>query len=220
MATSFEYQDNNPDNGVTGDADWSFDDVARSGKSPDDEDARPQLEAHELTLREHLLEQIRVTVRTLRDRALLELTDALDESGYLEEPLEDIHAPAGRAGHRHRRAAISLKLLQSLDPAGVGARSAGECLALQIRRLPKIPFVTRKLALRIVEDYLPLFAQRDFNKIKKALDCDDEDLREAQAVIRQCRPHPGAEFARDVGLCGAGCDCQADKERLAGHAQP
>jgi RNA polymerase sigma-54 factor len=80
----------------------------------------------------------------------------------------------------------------------VGARSAGECLALQIRRLPKIPFVTRKLALRIVEDYLPLFAQRDFNKIKKALDCDDEDLREAQAVIRQCRPHPGAEFARDA----------------------
>ncbi|MFT2543532.1 hypothetical protein ACMWP9_36705, partial [Escherichia coli] len=56
-------------------------------------DARPQLEAHELTLREHLLEQIRVTARTLRDRALLELlTDALDESGYLEEPLEDIHA--------------------------------------------------------------------------------------------------------------------------------
>jgi RNA polymerase sigma-54 factor len=89
--SSFEYQDNNPDNGVTGDADWSFDDVARSGKSPDDDDARPQLEAHELTLREHLLEQIRVTARTLRDRALLELlTDALDESGYLEEPLEDI----------------------------------------------------------------------------------------------------------------------------------
>ncbi|WP_420105251.1 RNA polymerase factor sigma-54 [Herbaspirillum huttiense] len=198
--SSFDYQDNTPEAGVTGDADWSFDDVARSGKSPDDDDARPQLEAHELTLREHLLEQIRVTARTLRDRALLELlTDALDESGYLEEPLEDIHARLPEElGIDMEELSISLKLLQSLDPAGVGARSAGECLALQIRRLPKIPFVTRKLALRIVEDYLPLFAQRDFNKIKKALDCDDEDLREAQAVIRQCRPHPGAEFARDA----------------------
>jgi RNA polymerase sigma-54 factor len=43
-----------------------------------------------------------------------------------------------------------------------------------------------------------LFAQRDFNKIKKALDCDDEDLREAQAVIKQCNPHPGAPFAANT----------------------
>ena len=42
------------------------------------------------------------------------------------------------------------------------------------------------------------FAQREFNKLKKALDCDDEDLREAQAVIRQCNPHPGAAFGSGV----------------------
>lgn len=197
--SGFEHQENAPE-GVSGDTDWSFDDVARSGKSSDDEDARPQLEAHEVTLREHLLEQIRLTARTLRDRALLELlADALDDSGYLEEPLEDILARLpGELEIDLDELSIALKLLQSLDPAGVGARSPSECLALQIRRLPKVAFVTRRLALRIVEDCLPLFAQRDFNKIKKALDCDDEDLREAQAVIRQCRPHPGAEFARDA----------------------
>ncbi|MBO9536676.1 RNA polymerase factor sigma-54 [Herbaspirillum sp.] len=198
--SNLEYQDNAPDNSVSGESEWSFDDVARSGKSSDDEDARPQLEAHQTTLREHLLEQIRITARTPRDRALLELlADALDDDGYLDEPLEDIlsYLPQ-ELGIDLEELSIALKLLQSLDPAGVGARSPGECLALQIRRLPKVPFVTRRLALRIVEDCLPLFAQRDFNKIKKALDCDDEDLREAQAVIRQCRPHPGAEFARDA----------------------
>jgi RNA polymerase sigma-54 factor len=179
------------------DAEWSFDDVARTGKTPDDEDSRPQLEAHDVTLREHLQEQARLTVRSLRDRALVELLiDALDEHGYLEEALEEIHARLPTELEIELdELSIALKLLQSFDPAGIGARSASECLALQIRRLPKVAFVTRRLALLIVEDYLSLFAQRDFNKIKKALGCDDEDLREAQAVIRQCNPHPGGSFA-------------------------
>jgi RNA polymerase sigma-54 factor len=56
-----------------GEAEWSFDDVARSSKAPEDDDSRPQLEAHESTLREHLLEQLSVTVDNRRDRALVEL---------------------------------------------------------------------------------------------------------------------------------------------------
>ena len=92
----------------------------------------------------------------------------------------------------------ALSLLQSFDPVGVGARNAAECLALQIRRMPGIAMVTRRMALTIVENHLGWFAQREFNKLKKALDCDDEDLREAQTVIRLCNPHPGAVFASDV----------------------
>jgi RNA polymerase sigma-54 factor len=183
-----------------GDAEWSFDDVARTSKAPEDDDARPQMEAHEITLREHLLEQMRVTVHNPRDRALVELViDALDDNGYLAEPLEEIHArlPA-ELEVEAEELLTALKLLQSFDPAGVGARDAAECLSLQIRRLPKIPLVTRRTALKIVENHLALFAQRDFNKLKKALDCDDEDLREAQTVIRQCNPHPGAMFASDA----------------------
>jgi RNA polymerase sigma-54 factor len=179
------------------DADWSFDDVARTSKAPEDDDARPQLEAHESTLREHLLEQMRVTVRVQRDRALLELIiDALDENGYLEETLEAIHARLPEELEIEIvELSIALNLLQSFDPAGVGARNASECLALQIKRFPKIPMVTRRMAITIVEKHLGLFAQRDFNKLKRALDCDDEDLREAQVVIKQCNPHPGAIYA-------------------------
>ncbi|MEN3367796.1 MAG: polymerase sigma-54 factor, partial [Burkholderiales bacterium] len=183
-----------------GDTDWSFDDVARTSKAPEDDDARPQLEAHETTLREHLLEQVRVTVREYRDRALLELIiDALNDNGYLEEPIEEIHArlPA-ELGIEMEELAVALKMLQSFDPAGVGARNASECLSIQIRRFPKVPLVTRRRALGIVENHLALFAQRDFNKLKKILDCDDEDLREAQTIIKQCNPHPGAAFAADV----------------------
>jgi RNA polymerase sigma-54 factor len=185
--------------GDSADADWG--EASRSsGSGGEDEDGRPQLEASPVTLREHLMEQVRLTCFAARDCALVELVvDALDDNGYLEEPLEDIHARLPEeleVEFDEMRTALSL--VQSMDPPGVGARSASECLALQIRRMPGVPMVTRRMALVIVERYLTWFAQREFNKLKKALDCDDEDLREAQAVIRQCNPHPGAAFASDV----------------------
>jgi RNA polymerase sigma-54 factor len=194
--SSMPDQNESADSAVNGESDWSFDDVARTGKTPDDEDSRPQLEAPISTLREHLLEQMRVTVRNPRDRALIELMiDALNDNGYLDDTLEAIHErlPA-ELEVEPEELTIALKLLQSFDPAGVGARNAAECLALQIRRFPRVPMVTRRMALGIVEQHLNLFAQRDFGKLKKILDCDDEDLREAQCVIRQCNPHPGALF--------------------------
>jgi len=177
------------------DGDWG--DTGRASGSGEDEDGRPQLEAGGVTLREHLWEQVRVTNVNLRDRALAELViDAIDDNGYLEEQLDEIHARLPEELEVEMdELRCALSLIQSLDPVGVGARSAAECLALQIRRMPGVPLVTRRMALKIVEGYLTWFAQREFNKLKKALDCDDEDLREAQTVIRQCNPHPGAAFA-------------------------
>ncbi|NML62985.1 RNA polymerase factor sigma-54 [Massilia sp. RP-1-19] len=180
-----------------GDGDWG--DVG-SGKAPDDEDSRPQLEASATTLREHLMEQVRVTCLTPRDCALVELIiDALDDNGYLEEALEEIHSRMPpELDIEIDELVTALSLVQSLDPIGVGARNASECLALQIRRMQGVPMVTRRMALAIVEKHLTWFAQREFNKLKKALDCDDEDLREAQAVIRQCNPHPGVAYGGGV----------------------
>jgi RNA polymerase sigma-54 factor len=190
-----------PDDGAASnseaDSDWG--EVSRA-KSGDDETSRPQIEAGATTLREHLMEQMRVTLREPRDRALLELMiDTLDDNGYLTESIEEI----GERMPPELEIEIdelntTLALLQSFDPAGVGARCASECLALQIKRMPGVPMVTRRMALRIVEDHLTWFAQREFNKLKKELDCDDDDLREAQVVIRQCNPHPGAAFGAGV----------------------
>jgi RNA polymerase sigma-54 factor len=180
-----------------GDSDWS--DAGRS-KAPDDEDSRPQLEASHQSLREHLMEQMRLAALEPRDRALMEvIIDALDENGYLEESLDEIHARLPEElDIEIEELQTALALLQSFDPIGVGARNASECLALQVKRMPGVPMVTRRMALCIVEKHLAWFAQRDFNKLKKALDCDDEDLREAQAVIRRCNPHPGAAFSADA----------------------
>ncbi|MGF6272298.1 RNA polymerase sigma-54 factor [Massilia sp. UYP11] len=181
------------------DADWSEGGAPSSGGG-EDEDGRPQLEACAITLREHLMEQVREATLSVRDRALAELViDALDDNGYLDEPLDEIHARLPEELEIEiDELRCALALVQSMDPVGVGARSASECLALQIRRMPGVPMVTRRMALTIVEGYLTWFAQREYSKLKKALDCDDEDLREVQAVVRQCNPHPGAVFASNV----------------------
>jgi len=181
-------------------ADWGEAGRNGNGSGGEDEDGRPQLEASPVTLREHLMEQVRMTCSVARDCALVELVvDALDDNGYLEEALDDIHARLPEELEiEFDELRTALAMVQSMDPPGVGARSAAECLALQIRRMPNVPLVTRRMALTIVEKYLTWFAQREFNKLKKALDCDDEDLREAQAVIRQCNPHPGAAYAANV----------------------
>jgi len=183
-----------------GDSEGEWGDLSRGSNAEGDDDGRPQLGAMGVTLREHLCEQIRVTAVSPRDRALAELViDAIDDNGYLEEQLDEIHARLpGELEVEMDELRCALALVQSLDPVGVGARSAAECLALQIRAMPGVPLVTRRMALKIVEGYLSWFAQREFTKLKKALDCDDEDLREAQAVIRQCNPHPGSAFASSV----------------------
>ncbi len=180
--------------------DWSGPDhFSRSNHAPEDDDAPPQIEAPQLSLRDMLEEQTRLNVRDTREQALITiLIDAINDNGYLSEPLEEILAglPA-ELGITMKEMAQALDKLQSFDPAGVGARDISECLAIQVRQLPNVPFVTRKRALAIVQSHLMLFAKRDFNKLRKALDCDDEDLREAQEVIRRCNPHPGAAFATD-----------------------
>jgi RNA polymerase sigma-54 factor len=190
--------DNGDAGGAEHDMDWG--EPGRSGSGGEEEDGRPQLEASPVSLREYLMEQVRLTCMSPRDCALVEIVvDTLDDNGYLEETLDELHArlPA-ELEVEFEELRTALALVQSMDPPGVGARSAAECLALQIRRMPGVPLVTRRMALTIVERYLTWFAQREFNKLKKALDCDDEDLREAQAVIRHCNPHPGAAFASDV----------------------
>lgn len=177
-----------------------WDSVRTSDRHPDDERFQPQLEAPPETLKEHLLSQMRLTVHDHRKRALVELLiDALDSNGYLlETPEEMLEWLPPELAIDQKELEDALHCLQNFDPPGVGSRNSAECLAIQIRIMPNIPYIIRKRALNIVENYLKLFAQRDFTRLKKALDCDDEDLQEAQEVIQRCNPYPGAAYANDA----------------------
>jgi len=169
----------------------------------DDEDGGPQSwAATRQSLHEHLRGQLSVTAASPRDRALVELLiAALDDDGYLTSDLEDLVALCPtEADVDLDDLAAALRLLQSFDPLGVGARSASECLAIQLisamrQASADVDLQPFKLALRIVSDHLPLLAARDYAKLRKQLDCGDDELRVAHHLIRGLNPHPGVGFA-------------------------
>ena len=177
--------------------DWSLETVASGTSREDADDADyPQLAAESPSLRDHLLQQLSLTALPDRDRTLVALlVDALDEDGYLTQPLEEIAAmlPAELAIEPDELA-IALKHLQNLDPTGVGARSPAECLELQLLTLPD-SVTGLAIALRIVREHLPLLAARDFAKLKRLIGCDEALLRTAHRLIQSLNPRPGAAFA-------------------------
>lgn len=149
------------------------------------------------TLREHLLEQLRLLPLSDRDQTLVAmLVDAINEDGYLEQSLEELAAmlpPEQEIDPLELQTA--LKLVQHLDPLGVGARDLAECLELQLLAQPE-DTPHRDLALVIVRNHLPLLATRDYARLKKALRCDDDALRSAQSLITRLDPRPGGGFTR------------------------
>ncbi len=178
-------------------ADWPSEAAANwRGPEDDEEGDRTHATADTPTLRDHLRAQLTLTNLGIRDRAFVEiLIDALDEDGYLTQPLEEIAAllpPEAEASAEELK--IALCHLQQFEPAGVGARTPAECLSLQIRNLPDQ--AGRALALQIVEKHLELLAARDYTRLKSATGADDDALRAAQRLIQALNPRPGAAFAK------------------------
>lgn len=180
---------------------WGMDFSSSSGpRDPNDEDTDSgEIQAASTSLREHLGGQLALTQLPERDKALVSfLIEALDDDGYLTAPLDELLELLPTDDEEEREALledlqIALRHLQNLDPAGIGARSAQECLQLQLLQLAPEPTVS--LALDIVTRHLDHLAARDFARIKKSLGCNDDDLRAAQNLIRSLNPRPGAQYA-------------------------
>lgn len=169
-------------------------------ETENDDSALPfQAEAPPLSLKEHLTAQIRLTPLNQRQLALAELIiDAIDDNGYLTETPAQMLAWLPEELHiLPAELETALLQVQALEPAGIAARNSAESLAIQLKRLPGLPYVTRKRALAIVENHLNLLAKRDWIRLKKQLDCDDEDIKDACQAIHACTPHPGAAFSAE-----------------------
>ncbi len=157
------------------------------------------------TLQEHLQRQLLGMRLDGEDHAaVLVLIESLDEDGWLADPLEEIiarlAADLGLEGDGEAldqltdRMRCALRWLQSLEPAGVGARNLSQCLLLQLRERPPSP--ARTVAARICERHLDLLARRDARKLMQVTGADEALLRAAQALILGCEPKPGRPFTR------------------------
>ncbi|WP_080894680.1 RNA polymerase factor sigma-54, partial [Ralstonia solanacearum] len=176
-------------------SDWSLDDFARKPQSDEDDRAPMQLREAEPTMREFLMEQLAPLKLSTRDKGLvIFLIESLDDEGYLTGSLDEIltDLPAELEIELDELQA-ALRMLQSFDPAGIGARSAAECLTLQLQRLDS---PAKPLALAIVNQHLELLAARDYTRLKKALSVDEGALKAAHELIRSLAPFPGHAFGR------------------------
>jgi len=172
-----------------------------SGAGPSDDDGeRESQESAETTLAEHLLQQLAGKTLSAEDRAAVHvLIESLNEDGYLEDPLEDIAAALAPDDDEDREELldhlrIAQRLLQSMEPAGIGARNLSECLVLQLRAEPACP--AQVIAILICKSHLELLARRDTRRLMSETGADEALLREAQVMITQLEPKPGRRFAQ------------------------
>jgi RNA polymerase sigma-54 factor len=178
-------------------ADWAGEGTVSSPREErgEDEPDFAEIQAAATSLRDHLGAQLAMMPLSERDRFLVRLLiEALDDDGYLCQSLEELlELPPPELEVGIDDLQIALKLLQSFDPPGIGARSVAECLTLQLLNRPESK--TRELALKIVRHHLDQLAARDYPRLRKAVACSEEELREAQALIRSLDPRPGARFS-------------------------
>lgn len=178
--------------------DWSGTGSGASSKSDDDEDSDFQeFQAAGTSLRDYLDQQVALSPLTDRDRMLVRfIIEALDSDGYLHQELEDLlELLPPELDYDLDDLAIALRHVQQLEPAGIGARTPQECLGLQLRAMPAGS--CRDLALVIVEQHLELLAERNFAKLKRLTGCDDDALRDAQALVCRLDPHPGSQHSNE-----------------------
>jgi RNA polymerase sigma-54 factor len=122
------------------------------------------------------------------------LTEGAEEAGKEAGGMTAPETDATALEDLLARLNCALRWLQSLDPIGVGARNLGECLALQMRRLPRSE--AQIIAILICKQHLDLLARRDSKKLMAATGADENLLREAHSLITRLEPKPGRPFAR------------------------
>lgn len=146
-----------------------------------------------VSLRDHLHSQVHVMPLSEHDQALAALVvESLDDDGYLRIPLDELMPLAGLQPDEADELAVALRLVQSLDPAGVGARDLRECLMLQCSLIDDP--AERELAHRVLQQPLEKLATRDTVHLARAVDAEPARVAVVCERIRHLDPRPGWRF--------------------------
>lgn len=124
------------------------------------------------------------------------IVGSLDEDGYLRRDLDSlVDDLAFRAGINCEREDVErmLKVVQSLDPPGVGARDLRECLLLQLKAANQTPQV--RLATDILTKDFDAFASKHYNKIMQSRGIGEDEMKAVLKVILRLNPAPGGSVA-------------------------
>jgi RNA polymerase sigma-54 factor len=157
------------------------------GASTDEDYNLEAFVAAEVTLSDHLAEQLAVAFTAPARRMIGQyLIDLVDEAGYLPP---DLGQAAERLGASQQDVETVLAALQKFDPPGVFARNLSECLAIQLRELDRYD-----PAMQALVEHLDLLAKRDIGALRRICGVDDEDIIDMIGEVRRLDPKPGLKF--------------------------
>jgi RNA polymerase sigma-54 factor len=158
-----------------------------AGSYGDDEYNPENFVAADVSLKDHLLEQMHTALRAPAERLIGQyLIDQVDDAGYLTAALDDI---AERLGCRIAFVEQVLATLQTFDPAGVMARGLAECLALQLKDQNRYdPQIAALLA------NLDLLGSHNITALKRAVGVEMDELSDMIAELKHLNPKPGLAF--------------------------
>lgn len=176
-------------------------DYGGGGNYGDDDEDRKEIPIPvQQSFYESLQQQLGLLVLSDRDYIIgKQIIGSLDDDGYLRRPLESLLDDL--AFSQNIEASIEevedmLQIIQSFEPAGIGARDLQECLLLQLRR--KDPNNEQiQIAIHIIENYLEEFTKKHYDKLEKNLNLDGDQLKLAIQEVLKLNPKPG-----DSGAAG------------------
>jgi RNA polymerase sigma-54 factor len=143
-----------------------------------------------ISLQDHLLEQLTLTNLSDDDRELaITLIGNISDDGYFTGSLPDIIMISGRS---EREVLNVLKVIQSFDPPGVGARTLRECLLQQLSLIEDSPWEDE--VRLVIDKYLEKLGSHDEKFLCKALSLSRDELSRVIAIIRSLNPRPGRTF--------------------------
>ena len=146
---------------------------------------------------EHLFEQFILKDVTERQKFIAPfLVGNIDEDGYLRRDLDavaDDIAFSQNIEVSEKELEDVLKVIQELDPAGIGARSLQECLLIQLRRKEEQTHGV-KVAIMVLSDCFDEFTKKHYEKIMQRCNITEQDLKDAIDVIVKLNPKPGNSY--------------------------
>ncbi|MDR1601957.1 MAG: RNA polymerase factor sigma-54 [Tannerella sp.] len=150
-----------------------------------------------ISLQDYLLEQLGLRNLSEREKKIGEyIVGNIDDNGYLRRSLTSITDDLiFKAGEEVSDADVQsvLTVIQDFDPAGTGARNLQECLLLQLEK--KRQTSCTQLAITVVKDHFDAFAKKHFDKIRRGLNIDENEMRQILHEITALNPKPGNSMA-------------------------
>ena len=127
------------------------------------------------------------------------LIGSIDDSGYIRRPLLDLTDDLAFTQNIYtdiQTIEKVLKVVQQLDPPGVGARDLQECLLIQLQR--KTQTQHTEYAIKIIENAFEQFSKKHYQKLLKKFNISELQLKDAILEIERLNPKPGSSFSNNL----------------------